>query len=185
MATKQLEADIERQIRAMNFGCSAHGAQMYGKHSYVRHLAHVESVLLRFGFYDSPLLAAAWLHDSIEDANVTWRQIDEMFGEEVAMLVFAVTDGEGANRKERKQASYAKMRDYPKAIILKLADRIANVESSMIDNGSLLGMYTKEYPSFRETLRAASFVEAADCTTRLSGLWSYLDGLMEQPSTLK
>lgn len=180
----KLEAGIEKQIKAMNFGCSVHGSQAYGKHSYVRHLAHVESVLLRFGFDDPALLSAAWLHDSIEDANVTWRQLDEMFGEEVAMLVFAVTDGEGANRKERKAASYAKMRDYPRAIILKLADRIANVESSMIDNGSLLGMYAKEYPAFRATLRTASFVDAnADCATRLAGLWSYLDGLLEQPST--
>lgn len=168
----QLEPHVERQIRAMNFACEVHASQKYGPYPYVRHLAHVEQVLRRFGFeYEWDLMEAVWLHDSLEDTSVTWKQLDETFGEVVAMLVFAVTDGEGKNRRERKEASYAKMRDLPRAIILKLADRIANVESSLAGNRELLGMYAKEHESFRSHLHAISPNET-------NVMWGYLNGLL-------
>lgn len=178
----KLEQEVERHVAAMNFACLAHAGQNYGEAPYVRHLAHVESVLQRFSFPDFDLLSAAWLHDCIEDAGISWRTLDERFGEQIAMLVFAVTDGEGANRRERKAASYAKMVDLPRSIILKLADRIANVESSMANDNGLMQMYRKEYQPFREKLLDASFANA-NCGTRVASMWSYLSGLMEQPST--
>lgn len=169
------DKDIQRYVRAMDFACDAHASQRYGTRPHIRHLAHVEGVLLRFNFSDYDLLAAAWLHDAIEDAGVTHSEIARRFGDGVALLVFAVTDGEGANRRERKAASYAKMIKYPKAIILKLADRVANTESSLVSGDHLIGMYRKEYPAFREKLYAASLGEAnADCRTRVAALWSYL-----------
>lgn len=169
-----LEKDIMRHIEAMNFGCKAHAGQMYGDCPYVRHLAHVESVMQRFGIADPDLLSAAWLHDSIEDAHVEFVELSIRFGMEIANLVFAVTDGEGKNRRERKMASYDKIANFPRAVILKLADRIANMESSLVKNSGLFQMYVKEHPVFREKLRGLS-VNGSE--TRVSAMWSYLDGL--------
>ena len=55
------------------------------------------------------VVAAAWLHDTIEDTSVTREDIVAHFGDEVAALVWAVT-GEGATRSERNQSAYAKIR---------------------------------------------------------------------------
>lgn len=174
------DKDIQRYVRAMDLACDAHTGQTYGTRPYVRHLAHVESVLLRFSFSDYDLLAAAWLHDTIEDTSVSYLQITEQFGDNVALLVYAVTDGEGTNRRERKAASYAKMVKYPRAIILKLADRVANTESSLVSGDQLIGMYRKEYPAFREKLYAVSLGDGnADCRTRVAALWSYLHDISQ------
>lgn len=158
------------------FALEAHDGQRYGDHPYIDHLADVVRVLRRFGFFDDDLMTAAWLHDSVEDAGVLLADIATQFGDDVAALVYAVTDGEGKNRRERKTESYRKMAERPRAIILKLADRIANVESSIQNNGGLLQMYRKEHSMFVEKLQALSPPESRD-------MWEYLAKLLEQPST--
>lgn len=126
--------------------------QLYGNLvPYTHHLAAVEAVLVRFGFTDDELRCAAWLHDVIEDTRdrpneVKKRDIEEMFGADVAELVWAVTSEEGANRKVRNALTYPKIRETGiRAVALKLADRIANVESG----GRAIDMYRKEHPDFR------------------------------------
>lgn len=64
------------------------------------------------------------------------------------------------------------MNDKPRAIILKLADRIANVENSLKNNAGLLLMYRKEHSSFAEKLLPASPTEAAV-------MWVHLDALLQ------
>src|SRR5688500_8359297 len=127
----------ENLVAAMNAAHRLHASQRYGEFPYVRHLAHVALVLAQFGFTDDDWLAAAWLHDSVEDNRATYAEIKRQFSDRVLSLVAAVTDGQGANRKERHEQSFARMADYPDAIILKLADRIANVESSLASDGKL------------------------------------------------
>lgn len=158
-------------ISVQDFAANAHKGQTYGEHPYIRHLADVESVLRRFGFQDNDLLTAAWLHDSVEDAGVSIHDITSRFGLDVAILVYAVTDGKGKNRKERKAVSYRKMVDRPRAIILKLADRIANVENSLNNNSGLLQMYRKEHPLFCEKLRRFSPPETEE-------MWMHLESIL-------
>jgi len=89
----------------------------------------------------------------------------------VANLVRAVTDEPGNNRKQRKIATYPKIRAYGiEAVALKLADRIANVEHCIeVGNTSLLQMYYKEHLDFSKALREAG---------ELTDLWSKLDALL-------
>lgn len=162
-------------VSAQDFASKAHAGQMYGPYSYTKHLADVESVLRRFGFEDEDLLTSAWLHDCVEDANVSIHDIAGRFGLNVAVLVYAVTDGKGKNRRERKAASYRKMAERPRAIILKLADRIANIENSIVSNAGLLQMYRKEHPLFTQKLASASPAEAA-------AMWDHLDALLVDES---
>lgn len=142
--------------------------QMYGPLPYTHHLAAVEAVLRRFGFGDDlVMLQAGWLHDSVEDTKTKAKEIIEAFGEEVANLVVAVTNEPGENRKARGLATYPKIRAAgPRAVALKLADRIANVENG----GKLVKMYQKEYEDFRRALFTAGENEE---------MWAHLDGLLK------
>ena len=161
--------DIEQVARG--FAEGAHGDQKYGKKPYVTHLAAVRAVLGEFGFKDENLRVASWLHDVLEDTKITPAQLELAFGSTVTHLVWAVT-GIGKNRKERTENAYDKMTDYPRAIPLKLADRIANGRASVKDNPSLLAMYRKEYAGFRAKLYRLSEEEEAP-------MWAELDRLFK------
>lgn len=154
----------------------AHGAQKYGEHPYEYHLHAVVETLQKFGLNienedDAALLIAAWLHDSLEDTSLGKDTIASEFGAEIANLVYLVTDEPGRNRKERKAATYQKIKQSEKAITLKLADRIANVEESAKRNKGLFQMYLKEQQSFVENLRSHTNSD------RALRMWNYLDEL--------
>lgn len=82
------------ETRAMKFAIEAHGDQMYGDHPYSYHLSQVvDNVLIRkFG---DPLLstyvAVAWLHDTMEDCGITFKQIQDEFGLAIADSVQRLT----------------------------------------------------------------------------------------------
>lgn len=140
--------DEEPAARA--FAAAAHRAQKYGDQPYTVHLSAVREVLHGFGFRGD-ILTAAWLHDVVEDTPTQVGTLDSAFGRNVADLVWAVS-GFGVNRKERNANAYAKIRELPEAAILKLADRIANVEASRTDP-TRLAMYRKEQPGFEQALK--------------------------------
>ncbi len=139
---------IPDPIRAADFAAVKHGNQSYNDEiPYIRHLEMVVTVLNRFGFTDNIMICAGNLHDVCEDTGVSYSDIKDRFGIEVAELVYAVTNEKGRNRKERNFKTYGQIhgRFFPTA--LKLADRIANVEYG-IANGGKQDMYAKEWPSF-------------------------------------
>ncbi len=138
-----------RETDARVFAEAAHGGQKYGDAPYVKHLGQVRAVLADFG-YGGALGVAAWLHDVLEDTRAQKAEIESRFGADVAQLVWAVT-GEGADRKEHNATAYAKIRALPAAAILKLADRIANVEASR-DVPKKLALYRSEWAAFRKAL---------------------------------
>lgn len=148
------------------FAVEAHGNQMYGELPYTHHLGQVVDILLEYGFTQPELLASAWLHDVLEDTKRTL----EGFPEAVQGIVGAVTCKEGRNRKERFRLAYPKIKANGKAIIVKLADRLANVRSSAASNSSLFQMYKKEYPEFRLMLYIAS--------PDTDPMWAELDALL-------
>jgi len=133
------------EMQARQFAEERHGVQLYGTRPYKVHLYTVRSILASFGYHDA-YAPAAWLHDVLEDTDTTREEIETNFGAQVAGLVWAVT-GVGKNRKARNASMYEKVRALPDAAVLKLADRIANVEASKMDQGKL-AMYEKEWPAF-------------------------------------
>ena len=150
------------------FAAVKHAGQAYGSGlPYTHHLAAVEQVLRRFNIADENLLIAAWLHDVVEDTETKLKEVEEMFGPEVARLVHAVTNEDGPNRKTRHALTYPKIREAGEnAIRLKLADRIANVESG----GNLVGMYKKEHEDFKRALYTANQAE---------DMWEHLNALLK------
>lgn len=149
--------------------------QLYGNVlPYTHHLADVERVLVTHGFVDETIRAAAWLHDVVEDTRgksneVRVRDIEEIFGESVAELVGAVTSEDGPNRKTRNALTYPKIAATgERAVALKLADRIANVQYG----GRGLKMYMQEHPEFRRQLVSVSSLVS------VVAMWCKLDALL-------
>ena len=170
---------------AMKYALTAHGDQQYGRKPYHAHLMDVVQVLVRFHDWDElsqHLINAAWLHDVVEDTDRTDVDILTHFGLVTSGLVFAVTNGAGATRAERHKEVYRKIRKTPGAIVLKLADRIANLEQCVSHDrigrkpGKLFNMYADEWAGFQHELRGHCAGEGyiADA------MWGRLDELFNE-----
>jgi len=81
----------------------------------------------------SVIQSAALLHDTIEDTNATYEEIQKVFGKSVCDLVYFLTDDltpKDGNRKLRKEKYLEKLLDSPyEAKCLKIADVLANVRN--------------------------------------------------------
>ena len=126
----------------------------------------------QFGYHDDDLTAAAWLHDVVEDTDVTIEEIYREFGPRVGDLVDALTDGEGATRVEKKQKPYQTIPNVSGAVVVKLADRIANVRHT-ISEGSAADRYRETYK--REHV---GFCSALKKVGEAQKMWVYLDNLL-------
>lgn len=160
---------------AKRFAGIMHFRQSYGTHKYTYHLQQVEMVINRFGFKDTKLRICAWLHDIIEDTEISYYQVKDTFGQEIADIVYAVTNEMGRNRKERYAKTYPKIRANKNALIIKLADRIANIEFSKGSNTSYVDMYKKEWPSFYSALHSLD-----ETDVRINKMWQYLESLFTE-----
>lgn len=140
-----METNLTKKAREL--AIDSHKNQMYGKFPYIFHLIDVVRNLVRFGYDDEEMIVAAYLHDTLEDTTLTKFDISKIFGEKIADLVFNVT-GIGKNRKERSQDTLNKLQNNNKAVVLKMADRLANVMNSYENNKRLLEMYKKEHVKY-------------------------------------
>jgi len=96
---------------------------------YINHPIAVAEQLARAGLHeDIELLAAALLHDLVEDAGVTRAELEREFGPRVAAIVLEVTDDTALRSTERKrivvETIAGKSRE---ARLVKLSDLVANV----------------------------------------------------------
>lgn len=139
-------------LKAKQFALQAHESQKYGDYPYSKHLNDVYNILVSFGFDYEEIFVVAWLHDTIEDTHVTYEDIYEDFGKEIADLVYLVTDKRGKSRSERHQKTYPDIAESPVATAVKSADRLANMTNSQHEKEKMFFMYEKEYPYFKETL---------------------------------
>ena len=130
----------------------------YDGRPYDYHLGMVADAAREFiGQYEEAvqevILAACWCHDLIEDARETYNDVKAEMGEEVAEIVYALTNEKGRTRAERANDKYYQgIRETPHATLVKLCDRIANVRQSHRNQGKMLPVYRKEYPGFKEKL---------------------------------
>jgi hypothetical protein len=138
---------------ARRFATLHHGDQPYGDGKpYSYHLYKVVEVLRAYEA-EWPFLAAGWLHDFEEDClqdqpMAERRQLlVERYGDLIEAMVWACT-GVGENRKARNADQYAKIKEMPHAAVLKIADRIANMEACVKFKSKLGPMYLKELDEF-------------------------------------
>ena len=161
------QENISNLLECWDFASKHHKGQFYGDKPYMYHLKKVSDVALDFGYTDESILMSCLLHDIIEDTEVSYKDVKENFGEEVAEIVYCVTDELGRNRKERKSKTYKKIRNNPKSIVVKLCDRISNITESMGKdnyNLKLMKMYLDEHNEF---VNGISNDDSLDLTTKV------------------
>ncbi len=148
----------EKFYFAREFAIRKHEGQKYGIYPYDIHLGNVVSVLMKFSVFpvnqeNCNLLVSAWLHDILEDTDVSIEELEDKFGKTITEIIFSLTDGDGANRKEKKENMYNKLIKNKDGIVVKLADRIANVEFCLIHNNmELYQMYRQEQPELEKKI---------------------------------
>ena len=128
--------DIPLLRRAYEFSDTAHAGQI--RESGVPYIDHCHNVALILAemHLDSATIAAALMHDVVEDTHVTIEEIKEKFGEEIASLVDGVSKlslVEFKSREEQQVEYFRKMllsmaKDI-RVILIKLADRLNNMRT--------------------------------------------------------
>lgn len=122
--------DLPLLFRALRFAADHHrDDRRKGVEAspYINHPIAVASELVAVGIEDPEVLAAALLHDTVEDTTATPEEIENEFGRRVRALVDAVTDDQELRSGERKrlQVEHAPGLS-PDAKLIKIADKICN-----------------------------------------------------------
>ena len=129
-----MQDSLEEQAR--RFATEAHaGAGQRRKYTDEPYIVHPAAVveLVRSVTHDDAMLAAAWLHDTVEDTSATQGDIEAQFGARVASLVEMLTDSTPTAAKNRAARKLAHFRHTasasPEAQTIKLADIIDNTRA--------------------------------------------------------
>ena len=130
------EPDVDLICRAFNFAYELHeGQTRKSGEPYIAHPIAVASLLRDLGG-DSVTIAAGFLHDVVEDTDVTSEEIESMFGVEVRLLVEGVTKLSKFNfsstterQAENFRRMFLAMATDIRVIIVKLADRLHNMRT--------------------------------------------------------
>ena len=132
--TTHPKADLALIERAYAVAERAHTGQVRKSGDpYITHPLAVTTILAELGM--TPVtLAAALLHDTVEDTSYSLEQLSAEFGEEIALLVNGVTKldkvtyGEAAQAETARKMIIAMARDI-RVLVIKLADRLHNART--------------------------------------------------------
>ena len=124
---------------ALIFAARAHRHQVR-KGTDVPYIVHPVGVMLLLehaGETDPELLAAALLHDTLEDAGVTLAELAQAFGPRVADIVLGCTEPDhgSAPWEVRKQHTVATLREAPRDVqLVSAADKLHNLTSMALEH---------------------------------------------------
>jgi len=130
------DGDVELLRRAYDVADQAHAGQLRKTGDpYITHPLTVAYMLADYGL-DEQTLAAAFLHDTVEDTDLTLDQLAVEFGDEIARLIDGVTKLDRVRYSNREQAQAATIRKMVVAmardvrvLIIKLFDRLHNMRT--------------------------------------------------------
>lgn len=158
------------EIRSTAWNLHESVGQKYDRNlPYGHHLSKVANAAFTYGHQviDNesdilPVVFAAYFHDSIEDARLTYRDVisvaSQFMTEEqsviAAEIVYALTNDKGRTRSERAgEKYYAGIRETPYVPFVKLCDRLANMTYSCSSgNSHMCEVYECEWPHFIEAI---------------------------------
>ena len=125
--------------KAAQFAIEAHrGAERRGKgFPYIIHPMEAATIVASIT-NDPEMLAAAILHDTVEDTDATIEQIEELFGPRVARLVHVETAQKGASWRARREAQVERFRQSDRdSQIVALGDKLSNLRAIALDYRTL------------------------------------------------
>ena len=179
--TEMKTSDSDLVARAREFAIRAHKridhTRKYNKQPYDVHLKAVADLVASVSD-DAESIAAAWLHDTVEDTPATFGEIEAEFGANVARLVAELTDvskpGDG-NRQVRKAIDRGHLaKASPRAKTVKLADVIDNCADICKHDSRFAKIYVAEVRALLDVLlegdarlQQRAEREIAKCSQRL------------------
>jgi (p)ppGpp synthase/HD superfamily hydrolase len=121
------------------------------------------------GIIHSDLLDAAWGHDLIEDARVSYNDVKTRVKVvDTAEIIYAVTNEKGRNRAERTpDYFYHRMKEVPGAVFIKFCDRIANVKYGVMTGSDMVKKYEKENAHFIQMIGDSLYQPMMDKLDRM------------------
>ena len=125
--------DVQKICAGVEFAAEKHRLQTRKnpeKTPYISHPIGVAYNLMQTGeVRDLPVIIGALLHDTVEDTQTTFEEIEQRFGKEVAGLVREVTDDKSLAQEARKRAQVINASHKSKgAAQIKLADKLYNLD---------------------------------------------------------
>jgi len=151
--------------RARVFSIAAHEAvgqrRKYSDEPYWHHPEHVANLLQKFATnaVTEEMIAAAWLHDVVEDTHVPLETIRDLFGNTVYHLVENLTDisrPQDGNRRARKQKDLEHTQQAsPEAKSIKCSDLISNATSIVDNDPDFAVVWLREKEALLEVLTDA------------------------------
>lgn len=131
--TLNIDAGLPLILKAINFAADKHRGQSRkdaANTPYINHPIALANLLANYaGVSDVNVIAAAILHDTVEDTDTTVEDIEELFGKNIRDIVIEVTDDKSLPSPERKrlQIEHAAIISH-EAKLVKLADKISNLQ---------------------------------------------------------
>ena len=155
---------MELESHARMFATAAHAAigqrRKYTFEPYINHpAAVVAKVATTFDGRTAQVRAAAWLHDVVEDTQITSELVRDVFGEGVSILVDWLTDvsrPEDGNRQERKRIDREHLAAAPsEAQTIKVADLMDNTKTIVARDPEFAKVYLQEKALLLDVLTRA------------------------------
>jgi guanosine-3',5'-bis(diphosphate) 3'-pyrophosphohydrolase len=120
-------------LKAAHYAARKHqGQTRKGENAapYINHPIEVASLIAEIGVIENEtVLAAALLHDTVEDTDATAEELRELFGEKVTSIVLEVTDDKSIPKAERKQIQVDQAAGLSfEAKLIRIADKISNIK---------------------------------------------------------
>lgn len=171
---------LEEIVKKHAFKCHSLMNHIYDpdgkKKDYSFHLKMVRDIGEFFKEYISKsdredVYCALFEHDTLEDCEIicSFDDLAKVTNTRIASIVKAVTTGKGSRKERFSDEYYDGIRNTEYATFVKLCDRIANVRYGLDNNNSVVKMYKKEHPHFKEKLYVKGEYE---------NMWSLLDYLI-------
>ncbi len=133
----ELPLEYFRIYRALTYAKGKHKGQKRKNakgNAYIEHPKEVAVFLYVHGIADTTILMSAMLHDTIEDTDATYEEIETLFGKEVADVVAEVSDDKSLPKLERKKLQLSTMASKSFAArMVKIADKISNTKDLLTD----------------------------------------------------
>lgn len=178
METKALiSSSLLDEMKACAAGVHADVNQKYGEHEYSYHILSVADEAMKLISILYPeiqdkdlftvIIFGALFHDSIEDARLSYNDVhkialsfmSEPYATAATEIVYALTNEKGRTRAERANDKYYEgIRNTRFAVLVKLADRIANMKYSSTSKSSMYQKYIQESDHFLLSLAGTDYV---------------------------
>ena len=133
IAKNLLKLPLIERAQTVAYFCHLGQTRKYTHLPYITHPFRVAKIIQDL-FYTEAYVAAAYLHDTIEDCHISAEEFAEIFNPDICKLVVELTNVytkdkcPSFNRKKRKELELTRIAGIsPQAKVIKLADRLDNL----------------------------------------------------------